>query len=107
LKEITGYSGSIVSASTVSSTLNIEVSNQISRDYELVVNPVSPTQMQGVYQEQMPQYASYYDVTGSSVEDLSISLKVVSSSIVAAVLIVLAQITMIIISIIIIKRHKS
>jgi hypothetical protein len=108
LKEITGYSGSIVSASSAfSSTLRIIVLNQISREYELVVNPVSPTQMIGGYSDQNPQYQSYYDVAGSSVEDLSISLKVVSSSIVATALIILAMIVTAIISIIIIKRYKK
>jgi hypothetical protein len=107
LKEITGYSGRIVSASTVSSTLNIGIYSQIGKDYNLIVNSVSPTQMIGGYREQNPQYEYTYDVTGSSVKDFSISLKVVSSGIVSAVLIVLAQITTLIISIIIIKRHKS
>lgn len=108
LKEITGYSGSIVSASTASaSTLRIDVLSQVSRDYELVVNPVSPTQMIVGRQEEMPQYQSYYDVTGSSTEDLSISLKIVFSRIVTIILIVLALIAAIIISIVIIKKYKK
>jgi len=108
LKEITGYSGKIASApASSSSTLRIDISNQISREYEVVVNPVSPTQIRQGHREQMPQYWLDYDVTGSSVEDFSISLKIVFSRIVPIVLIVIAQITTIIISIIIINRHKK
>jgi len=108
LKEITDYSGSIVSApASSSSTLNIGINSQFGKDYTLIVNPVYPTQMIGGYSDGNPQYQYFFDVTGSSVEDFSISLKVVSSGIVAAVLIVLAQITTLLISIIIIKRHKS
>jgi hypothetical protein len=107
LKEITGYSGRIVSASTVSSTLYLAIYSQIGKDYNLIVNTVSPTQMIGRYSDENPKYQYFYDVTGSSVEDFSISLKIVSSGIVSAVLIVLAQITTLLISIIIIKRHKS
>jgi len=108
LKEITGYSGSIVSAPTASSsTLRIYISTQIGRDYELIVNPVSPAQIQQGQQEQMPQYWFYYDATGSSVEDLSINLKIVSSGIITTVLIILAQITTALILIIIIKRYKK
>ena len=107
LKEITGYSGRIGSASTVSSTLYISINSQLGKDYSLIVNPVSPTQMLGGYRDQNPQYDYSYDVTGSSVEDFSISLKVVSSSIVATALIILAMIVTAIISIIIIKRYKK
>ena len=108
LKEFTGYSGSIVSApESSSSTINIGVFNQISNDYELIVNPISPTTTQQGHQEQMPQYWFYYDVTGSSFEDLSISLKIVYSRIRIIILIVLAQIITIVVSIIIINRHKK
>jgi hypothetical protein len=107
LKEITGYSGRIVSASTVSSTINLGIYSQLGKDYSLIVNPVSPTQMIGGYRDQNPQYEYSYDVTGSSVEDFSISLKIVSSGIVATTLIILAMIVTAIISIIIIKRYKK
>jgi hypothetical protein len=107
LKEITGYSGNIVSASaSSSSTLSIMVLSQIGREYDLTISSVSPTQMQGVYQEGMPQYQSYYEAKGISVEDLSVSLKIVLSSILLTALIVAAQITIVVVSIIVIKRHK-
>ncbi|MEM2129264.1 MAG: hypothetical protein QXZ70_01560, partial [Candidatus Bathyarchaeia archaeon] len=68
LKEITGYTGNIAAASIASSsTLNVVVLNEISRDYNLVINTVSPTQMHEYFQEQMPQYQSHHDVTGSNV----------------------------------------
>ena len=107
LKEITGYSGRIVSSSTVSSTLYIGIRSQLGKDYSLIVNSVSPTQMIGGYRDQNPQYEYSYDVTGSSVEDFSISLKIVSSGIVATALIILAMIVIAIVSIIIIKRYKK
>ena len=107
LKEITGYSGRIVSASTISSTIYISIYSQFGKNYNLIVNPVYPTQMIGGYSDGNPHYQYFFDVTGSSVEDFSISLKIVSSGIISAVLIVLAQITTLIVSIIIIKRHKS
>jgi len=107
LKEITGYSGRIGSASTVSSTLYISINSHIGKDYSLIVNPVSPTQMIGGYRDQNPQYEYSYDVTGSSIEDFSISLKIVSSGIVATALIILAMIATAIVSIIIIKRYKK
>jgi hypothetical protein len=106
LKEITGYSGRIVSApSSSSSILNIQVFNQISKEYELIINSISPTPTQQGYLEE--QYYYKYDVTGSSIEGFSINLKIVFSRIVTIILIVVAQIAAIIISIVIIRKYKK
>jgi hypothetical protein len=108
LKEITGYSGNIVSApESSSSTINIGVYSQISNDYDMIINPISPTSTHQGYQENMPQYWNYYDITGKTIEDLSIFLTITYSRIRIILLIVLAQITTLIVSMIIIKRHKS
>jgi hypothetical protein len=108
LKEISGYSGNIVSApASSSSTIYVGVLNQINNEYELIVNPVSPTQLRGVYEDQMPQYQAQYDITGSSIEDFSINLKIVFSRIRITFLIILAMITTAIVLIIIIIRYKK
>jgi len=105
LKEITGYSGSIVFAlESSSSTMLIRVFNQISNEYELTVNPISPTPIRQEYYE--TEYQSYYDIKGS-IEDLSISLKITYSRIRIILLIILAQIITIVVSIILINRHKK
>ncbi len=108
LKEITGYSGRIVSASeSSSSTIYIAINNQIRSEYDLVVTPITPSQLTGGYmQDGMTQYEAYYDVTGSSIEDFSVSLKIFFSGITTTVLIVLAMIITATVSIIIIIRHK-
>jgi len=108
LKEITGYSGNIVSApASSSSTIYVGVLNHINNEYELIVNPVSPTQMTGGYQDGMPQYQSYCDIKGSSIEDFSINLKIVFSRIRITFLMILAMITTAIVLIIIIIRYKK
>jgi hypothetical protein len=108
LKEITGHSGRIVSASeSSSSTIYIAVNNQIRSEYDLVVTPITPSLLTGGYmQDGMTQYEAYYDVTGNSLEDFSISLKVMFSGITTTVLIVLAMIITATVSIIIIIRHR-
>lgn len=109
LKEITRYSGSIASASISSfSALRTYIIAQIGSEYDLETTVVSPVQMLETREVNgmLTEYSNFFDVTGSSVEDLSIILKIVSSGIVATILIVLAQITTVIISIILIKRYK-
>jgi len=109
LKEITGYSGSLISSPTSSSSIfRVSVSWYTLGDYDLLINEVSPSQMQksqNIY-GQRKEYVFSYDVTGSSIQDFSISLKIVKESILAIVIILL-QITTVLISIIIIKRHKK
>lgn len=109
LKKITGYSGRIVSASeSSSSTINIVVNNQIRGQYDLVVTPVTPSQLTGEYvQDGMTQYEAVYDVTGNSLEDFSVSLKIAFSGVTTTVLIILAMIITATVSIIIVIKHKG
>jgi hypothetical protein len=111
LKEITENQGSIVCAPTVPSLLAMEVVFHFMNgsDYELMLNAVSPKQMVGSRNDYSGGYAYdfSYDVAGSSIEDFSISLKIVSVlwSTILSVAVVLGQITTALVSIIIIFRH--
>jgi hypothetical protein len=107
LKEITGYQGSITSAPAVPSLLVMGVGFHFlnGSDYELMLNAVSPKQIV----ESQSAGGEYFscDVAGGSIEDFSISLKIVSVlwSTIFSIAIVLFQITAASVSIIIIFRH--
>lgn len=111
LKEITGYLGSIdLSSIAFPSILRIHVTFNIFGDCKLTINKVLPANMPVLVNQEthgtITEYSFSYDVTGSSFEDLSISLTIVSSNLIS-VAIILGQITVVLCSIIIAARHKK
>jgi len=109
LKEITGYLGSIdLSHTTFSSALRIRVTFNMFGDYKLFINKVLPAQMPENRETHgaIIEHEFHYDVTGSSFEDLSISLTIAQPLNLISVAIILTQITIIVCTIIIVKRHK-